>query len=56
MRHPLPAIRVVGCTNGTLSFQTDYAGEVRVLPLALGTVIEETPDVRRFQAIKTARS
>ena len=27
---------------------------VRLLPLALGTVIEETPDVRRFQAIKTA--
>jgi phenylacetate-CoA ligase len=51
---PLPAIRVVGRTNDTLSFQTDRAGEVRLLPLALGTVIEETPDVRRFQAIKTA--
>jgi phenylacetate-coenzyme A ligase PaaK-like adenylate-forming protein len=50
---PLPAIRVVGRTNDTLSFQTEDAGEVRLLPLALGTVIEETPDVRRFQAIKT---
>ena len=47
---PLPAIRVVGRTNDTLSFQTDDLGEVRLLPLALGTVIEETPDVRRFQA------
>ena len=27
---------------------------MRLLPLALGTVIEETPDVRRFQAIKTS--
>ena len=27
---------------------------MRLLPLALGTVIEETPNVRRFQAIKTA--
>ena len=51
---PLPAIRVVGRTNDTLSFQTEDAGEVRLLPLALGTVIEETPDVRRFQAIKTS--
>ena len=52
---PLPAIRVVGRTNDTLSFQTDNAGQVKLLPLVLppGTVIEETPDVKRFQAIKT---
>ena len=50
---PLPAIRVVGRTNDTLSFQTAEGREVRLLPLALGTVIEETPGVRRFQAIKT---
>jgi phenylacetate-CoA ligase len=56
MRQPLPAQRVVGRTKDTLSFQTEDAGEVRLLPLALGTVIEETPDVRRFQAIKTSRS
>ena len=36
---PLPAIRVVGRTNDTLSFQTDNAVQVRLLPLALGTVI-----------------
>jgi phenylacetate-CoA ligase len=51
---PLPAIRVVGRTNDTLTFRTDKGGEVRLLPLALGTVIEETPGIRRFQAIKTA--
>jgi phenylacetate-coenzyme A ligase PaaK-like adenylate-forming protein len=51
---PLPAIRVVGRTNDTLSFQTAEGREVRLLPLALGTVIEETPGVRRFQAVKTA--
>lgn len=51
---PLPAIRVVGRTNDTLSFRTDEGGEARLLPLALGTVIEETEGVRRFQAIKTA--
>lgn len=51
---PLTAIRVVGRTNDTLSFQTAEGREVRLLPLALGTVIEETPGVRRFQAIKTA--
>ena len=50
---PLPAIRVVGRTNDTLSFQTAEGREVRLLPLALRTVIEETPGVRRFQAIKT---
>jgi phenylacetate-coenzyme A ligase PaaK-like adenylate-forming protein len=49
----LPAIRVVGRTNDTLSFPTVKGREVRLLPLALGTVIEETPGVRRFQAIKT---
>ena len=40
-------------TTPSLS-KPDDAGEVRLLPLALGTVIEETSDVRRFQAIKTA--
>jgi phenylacetate-coenzyme A ligase PaaK-like adenylate-forming protein len=51
---PLPAIRVVGRTNDTLSFRTVKGREVRLLPLALGTVIEETPGVRRFRAVETA--
>lgn len=50
---PLPAIRVVGRTNDVLSFEADDGKEVQLLPLALGTVIEETEGVRRFQAIQT---
>ena len=49
----LPTLRVEGRTDDTLSFEED-GRSVRLLPLALGTVIEETPGVRRFQAIKTA--
>ena len=29
---------------------------MRLLPLALGTVVEETAEVRRFQGVKTAPS
>lgn len=50
----LPVIDVIGRTNDVLSFQAADGTRVRVLPLALGTVIEETPGVQRFQAIKTA--
>ncbi|MGB3635438.1 MAG: hypothetical protein WA982_15455 [Rubrobacteraceae bacterium] len=50
---PLLAIRVVGRTNDILSFESDDGKEVQLLPLSLGTVIEETEGVRRFQAIQT---
>ena len=49
----LPTLRVEGRTDDTLSFE-ENGRSVRLLPLALGAVIEETPGVRRFQAIKTA--
>jgi phenylacetate-coenzyme A ligase PaaK-like adenylate-forming protein len=49
----LPTLRVEGRTDDTLSFE-ENGRTVRLLPLALGTVIEETSGVRRFQAIKTA--
>ncbi len=49
----LPAIRVRGRTADLLEFASARGGKVRLLPLALGTVIEETPGVRRFQAIRT---
>lgn len=49
---PLPVVRVEGRTNDVLSIQT--AGRsVTVLPLALATVVEETPGVRRFQVVQT---
>ena len=50
----LPTIRVEGRTDDTLAFKSADGSIVRLLPLALGTVIEETPGVRRFQAIKTS--
>ena len=49
----LPTLRVEGRTDDTLSFE-ENGRSVRLLPLALGAVIEETPGVRCFQAIKTA--
>lgn len=51
---PLPGVRVIGRTDEILTFQSPGGMTVRLLPLALGTVIEETPGVQRFQAIQTA--
>lgn len=50
---PLPAIRVEGRRDDTLRFPSAGGREVRVLPLALGTAIEETPGVLRFQAYQS---
>jgi phenylacetate-coenzyme A ligase PaaK-like adenylate-forming protein len=49
---PFPTLRVEGRSGDVLSFAAD-GSVVTVLPLALGTVIEETAGVRRFQAIRT---
>ncbi len=48
----LPAVKVEGRTDETLPFESRDGRMVAVLPLALGAVIEETPGVRRFQAIR----
>ncbi|WP_427133423.1 phenylacetate--CoA ligase family protein [Pseudarthrobacter sp. S9] len=48
-----PTVRVEGRTGEVLSFRAPDGHAVTVLPLALGTVIEETVGVRRFQAIRT---
>ncbi|HLN78232.1 MAG TPA: phenylacetate--CoA ligase family protein [Nocardioidaceae bacterium] len=53
---PLPRVTVEGRTNDVLSFESPDGPAVTVLPLALGTVIEETPGVSRFQAIRTGSS
>lgn len=50
---PLPVVKVEGRTDEVLSFESADGRVVRVLPLALGAVIEETPGVHRFQAIQT---
>jgi phenylacetate-coenzyme A ligase PaaK-like adenylate-forming protein len=51
----LPAMTVEGRTGDLLTFESAQGNAIKVLPLALGTVIEETPGVRRFQAIRTGR-
>lgn len=50
---PFPAVTIDGRTGDLVSFAARDGGTVTVVPLALGTVIEETPGVRRFQAIRT---
>lgn len=49
---PLPAIRVEGRTDEILSFPTPSGEMVHLLPMALATVVEETPGVHRFQVIQ----
>lgn len=51
---PLPTVRVIGRTDDILTFRSRSGIAVRLLPLALWSVIKETPGVARFQAIQTA--
>jgi len=51
---PLPSVRVIGRTDEILAFQSPNNTKVHILPLALWSVINETPGVLRFQAIQTA--
>ena len=51
---PLPTLRVEGRTNDLLTFPAVDGGTTQVLPLALVTVVEETPGARRCQIIQTA--
>lgn len=48
---PLPVVTVEGRTNDVLTFEDADHQAVQILPLALGSVIEETPGVHRFQAV-----
>jgi phenylacetate-CoA ligase len=50
----LPAIRIDGRSDEILFLQGAAGSEVAVLPLALETVIEETPGVETFQAVQIA--
>lgn len=50
---PFPVVAVEGRTNDVLSFEDANHQVVRILPLALGSVIEEAPGVHRFQAVGT---
>lgn len=50
----LPVVEVEGRTNDVLVFEPVPGARVTLLPLALGTVVEETHGVHRFQAIQTS--
>ena len=51
---PLPTIRVQGRTEDILHVPGPEGHEVALLPMALATVVEETPGVHRFQVVQTA--
>lgn len=50
----LPVVSVEGRTDEVLRFSSRNGQVVAVLPLALWSIIKETPGVMRFQAIQTA--
>jgi phenylacetate-CoA ligase len=52
---PLPAIRVEGRTDEILYLEAPDGTKIPVLSVAIATVVEETPGVRRYQVIQTGR-
>ena len=50
---PFPAIQVVGRTDEILAVPSQQHGMVQILPLAMVTVVEETPGVYSCQIIQT---
>lgn len=53
---PLPVITVTGRTDDILALPAADGRTVQVTPLAIGTVVELTDGVHRFQVIQTARA
>jgi phenylacetate-coenzyme A ligase PaaK-like adenylate-forming protein len=51
---PLATISVEGRTDEILRVPGTDGGEVVLLPMALATVVEETPGVRGYQVLQTA--
>lgn len=49
----LPVVNVEGRTDEILRFRSATGRSIPVLPLALWSIIKETPGVQRFQAIQT---
>lgn len=47
----LPALEVEGRTNDLVELQGAHRDTIEIVPLALGSVIEETPGVHRFQVV-----
>lgn len=50
----LPVLRIEGRRDDTLHFPGTSKRDVAILPLALATIIEETPGVAAFQAYETS--
>ncbi len=50
---PLPALHVAGRHDDVLHLARPEGGIVKILPLAIGTVVEQTPGVHRSQLIQT---
>jgi len=50
---PLPVVVVVGRMNDLLRFTAPDGAGVDIPPLAVGSIVEETVGVRRFQALQT---
>lgn len=50
----LPVVKVEGRTDEILRFQSSSGQWIPVLPLALWSVLKETPGVLRFQAVQTS--
>lgn len=51
---PLPAIRVAGRRDDVLRLTAAEGTTVRILPLAIGSVVNETPGLHRSQLVQTA--
>ena len=54
--NPLPAIQVEGRRDEVLSMRAPDGTLVRLLPIALTTVVEEAADLHRFQIVQTGRA
>lgn len=52
--NPLPAIRVAGRRDDVLRLLAADGTTVRILPLAIGSVLDETPGLHRSQLVQTA--
>jgi putative adenylate-forming enzyme len=48
----LPVVEVAGRRDEILAFQAPGGDTIRVLPMAIATVVEETPGVRSYQVIQ----
>lgn len=51
---PFPVVQVEGRTDDILNFSAPNGKIVHILPLALKTIVEDIPGVRRFQLIQKA--